>query len=82
MGLIQDLENWWSERHGRACDRADAKRRKTLLQAERELAEWEAKLAEIQRQDAVCKTFKFSTPLIETRGTVARLKKLIEQHGK
>ena len=82
MSLIRDLENWWAERHGRRRERDNERRQKLVLQVERELAVEEARLKEIERQDAQCKTFKFSTQLISTKGNIARLKKLTEQYSR
>ncbi len=75
MSLIRDIEIWLAERRER-------RKRKLMLKAERELAVEEARLKEIERQDAMCKTFKFSTQLIDTKGNIARLRMLIEQHRK
>ena len=80
MNLIRDIEDWWAERHGRRRERDDMRRQKLLLQAELDLAEEEARMKEIERNDAMCKSFSFSAPLIYSKGKVARLKKIIEQH--
>lgn len=80
MNLIQDIDDWWAERHGRRRDREAAVKLKLLLQAERDLAEEEARLKEIERLASVGGDFLFANRLIDAKGKVARLKKLIEQH--
>ena len=82
MSLIRDLGNWWAEHHGRRRERDNERRQKLVRQVECELAVGEARLKEIERQDARCKTFKFADKLIEARGEVALLKKNIEQNSR
>ena len=73
MTLLQDIENWWT------VARPRNKARRVLAGAQRELAEAEAECAELVRFDSLVKTLTYADRLIESRGRVARLKKLIEQ---
>jgi hypothetical protein len=82
MNLIQDIDDWWAERHGRRREREANKKHNMLLEVCRDLAEEEAKLDELRKFDALCKGFGFYKEIVECAGEVARLKKLIEQHSK
>ncbi|MGV0949302.1 MAG: hypothetical protein ACOYB3_01425 [Azonexus sp.] len=82
MSMLRDIENWWAERPGRLREREAAAKSKLMAKAGLDLAEEEARLAEIVRLDAMCPNFKFAAQLIDSKGKVARLKKIIEQNSK
>jgi hypothetical protein len=73
MSLFRELEIWWNGRHER-------RRNRHREFAEQALAEEEAKLPELVRCAGQCKDFTFDHMVIECKGRIARLKRIVKQN--